>query len=321
MHVVRMAQVGAADVLTPQQVPAPTPGRGDVLVKVTAAGVNFIDVYHRTGRYPQPLPFVPGVEGAGTVAALGAAVDGIAVGQRVAWVNVPGAYSEYAAVPADRIIPLPEKVGDELAAASLLQGITAHYLTHASYPVREGDTVLIHAAAGGTGQMLTQIAAIRGARVIGTVSTAEKEKVAREAGAAEVLRSDVDDLAAQVRALTGGSGVSAVYDGVGTATFEASLASLAVRGTLVYFGAASGLVPPFDLARLAQGSHTVIRPTLGHYIADRAEYVARATDVLDWLASGRLRVAITGRYPLAGAADAHRDLENRRTTGKLLLIP
>ena len=240
MRAIQLSEVGGPQVLRPAEVPAPEPGPGDVLVRLAASGVNFIDVYHRIGRYPLPLPFVPGVEGAGRVAAVGAEVAGVAVGDRVAWVNIPGGYAEYAVLPAERVIPLPEVIDDETAAGALLQGITAHYLTHSSYPVQPGDTVLVHAAAGGTGQLLTQLATALGARVIGTASTPAKAELAREAGAIEVLGPGDADLPARVRELTGGRGVAAAYDGVGAATFEASLAALRIRGTLALFGAASG---------------------------------------------------------------------------------
>jgi NADPH2:quinone reductase len=321
MRVVQVSEFGGPEVLAPREVDPPEPGPGEVLVRLTASGVNFIDIYHRVGRYRLPLPFVPGVEGAGVVTAVGDDVTDPTVGQRVGWVNLPGTYAEYATVPAARTIPLPDGVDDELAAAVLVQGITAHYLTRGSYPVRPGDDILVHAAAGGTGALIVQVATALGARVIGTVSTADKEKVAREAGAAEVIRyaDGTAEIPERVRALTSGRGVAAAYDGVGAATFEASLASLARRGTLVYFGAASGLVPPFDLARLAGGSLLVTRPTIGDFIAERAELLGRAGDVLGWVADGRLRVAVSERFPLAEAAAAHRALESRRTTGKLLL--
>jgi NADPH2:quinone reductase len=322
MRAVQLSEFGPPEVLVAREVDAPEPGPGEVLVRMSASGVNFVDVYHRIGRYPLPLPVIPGVEGAGEVVAVGDGVTEPAVGGRVGWVNVPGTYAEYAAVPADRVVPLPDTVTDEVAAAVLVQGITAHYLTRACYRVRPGEDILVHAAAGGTGALITQAAAALGARIIGTVSTPEKEKVAREAGAAEIIRyaEGVADVPRRVRELTGGRGVSAVYDGVGAATFEASLASLGRRGTLVYFGAASGLVPPFDLARLGAGSHQVTRPTLGDFIADRAELLERAADVFDWVTDGRLRISVSERFPLADAAAAHRALESRRTTGKLLLV-
>jgi NADPH:quinone reductase len=322
MRAVQVREFGGPEVLVPREIDAPEPGPGEVLVRLTASGVNFVDVYHRTGRYPLPRPFVPGVEGAGVVTAVGEGVADPAVGRRVGWLNRTGTYAEFATVPAGEAVPLPDKVTTETAAAALLQCITAHYLTHACYPIRPGEDVLVHAAAGGTGALVTQVATALGARVIGTVSTPEKEKVAREAGAAEIIRyaEDVDDVPRRVRELTDGRGVAAVFDGVGAATFEASLASLARRGTLVYFGAASGLVPPFELARLGAGSHLVTRPTLGDFIAERAELLARAGDVFEWLTTGRLRISVSAQFPLEDAAAAHRALESRRTTGKLLLV-
>lgn len=323
MQAVEITQYGDAEVLTPAEVDRPVAGPGQAVVEIAATGVNFIDVYHRQGRYPTPLPFVPGVEAAGRVTAVGPEVTGVSVGDRVAWVMAPGAYAQAAAIPVDRLVPLPDGVSDETAAAVLLQGMTAHFLTHDVHPVRSGDTVLVHAAAGGMGLLLTQLVTHLGGRVIGTVSTEEKEQLARGAGAAEVIRYDqVDDLAGQVRALTGGEGVAAVYDGVGASTFDASLAALRRRGVLALYGAASGPVPPVDPLRLMQaGSAVLTRPTLGDFVVSRQELLERATDVLGWVAAGTLRVTVGGRYPLAEAARAHDDLTSRRTTGKLLLIP
>ncbi len=318
MHAIQIQTYGGPEVLVPAELPTPEPGPGEVLVRTTASGVNFIDIYHRTGAYPQPLPFVPGVEGAGTIVAVGPDVTDLAVGDRVGWCNGMGSYADYVKLPAAHVVSLPDGVSDELAAAAMLQGATAHYLTHASYPVRPGDTVLVHAAAGGTGQLVTQYAHALGARVIATVSTDEKEAVARAAGADEVLRYD-DDVPKEVRRLTDGEGVAAVYDGVGRATFDASLASLAIRGTLVTFGSASGVVAPVDIARLAQGSFFVTRPSVGHYLRTPEERAERLGDVLARLADGSLRVTITERFPLAEAAAAHTALASRRTTGKLVL--
>jgi NADPH2:quinone reductase len=320
MRAIQMAEHGGPEVLTVAQAPDPEPGEGQLLVRISAVGVNFIDTYHRTGLYPVRLPLTPGSEGAGTVVAVGPGVTAFAAGDRIASTNLAGAYAELALVPANRAVPVPDGVGDEQAAAALLQGMTAHYLLFDSYPVRAGDTVLVHAAAGGMGLLVTQLATRLGAKVIGTVSTPEKEKLAREAGAVEVL--GYDGVAARVRELTGGEGVAAVYDGVGRATFDESLASLRPRGTLVLYGYASGPVPPFDLNRLATGgSLSVTRPTLQHFIATDAELLRRAGDVLGWVADGSLRIVIGGRYPLAEAPRAHEDLQSRRTTGKLLLIP
>lgn len=320
MEAIRVEQHGGPEVLTLSQSAAPEPGPGEVLVQLAAAGVNFVDTYFRAGLYPKPVPFTPGSEGAGTVIAVGAGVETPKVGDRVASADFAGSYAQLALAPAGRVVPVPEGVSDEIAAAALLQGMTAHYLLHDSYPIRPGDTVLVHAAAGGMGLLLTQLATKLGARVIGTVSTPEKEELARQAGAVEVI--GYDDIAARVRGLTGGEGVPAVYDGVGRATFDASLASLRRHGVLVLFGYASGPVPSFDLDRLQQGgSLYVTRPTLWHFIASTEELIRRAGDVYGWVVDGSLRVAVGGRYPLADARRAHEDLAGRRTTGKLLLIP
>ena len=320
MKAVQVREHGGPEVLTVTEVQQPEPGPGQVLIEVAAAGVNFIDVYHRTGLYPQKLPLVPGGEGAGRVVAVGSGVDPELVGRRVVTSSLTSGYAEYALAPADRVVPVPEALSDEVAAAVFLQGLTAHYLTHDCYPVRAGDTVLVHAAAGGVGLLLTQLATKLGARVIGTVSTPEKEKLARAAGAAYVL--GYDNIAEEVRALTDGAGVPAVYDGVGQATFEASLASLRPRGILVLYGQSSGPVPPFDLGRLSTlGSLSITRPTLAHFVTTPEELSRRASDVFGRVADGTLTVHIGGRYPLAEAGRAHEDLQARRTTGKLLLIP
>jgi NADPH:quinone reductase len=320
MKAIQLNQHGGPEVLALAEVPRPEPGPGQVLVEIAAAGVNFIDVYHRTGLYPVPLPLVPGGEGAGRVVAVGPGADAGLVGQRVVSSAFSGAYARCALAPAEQVVPVPETISDEVAAAVFLQGLTAHYLTHDSYHVQPGDTVLVHAAAGGVGLLLTQIASRMGARVIGTVSTPEKEKLARDAGAAHVI--GYDSVPDEVRRLTDGPGVPAVYDGVGRATFEGSLASLRVRGIMVLYGQSSGPVPPFDLGRLARGgSLSITRPTLAHFVATRDELTRRAGDVLGWVADGTLSVHIGGRYPLAGAATAHADLQARRTTGKLLLVP
>ncbi len=323
MRAVRIAATGGPEVLEPVELPDPAAGPGELLVDVAAAGVNFVDTYQRRGVYPVDLPFVPGQEGVGRVAALGPGVAGFAVGDRVAWANVPGGYAGRAVVPGAVAVPVPDAVPDDLAVGALLQGMTAHFLVTDCAPVGRGDTVLVHAAAGGVGLLLTQLATARGARVLAVVSTAEKAELARGAGAAEVLRSDeVDDLAAAVRALTGGHGVAVAFDGVGRDTFDASLASLRRRGTLVLHGAASGPVPPVDPQRLNRaGSVYLTRPTLHHYTATRAELLDRASAVYGAVADGGLHVRIGHRYPLARAADAHRALEARRTTGKVLLLP
>ncbi|MBI3686583.1 MAG: quinone oxidoreductase [Actinobacteria bacterium] len=321
MRALVVSEHGGPEVLAVRELPEPTPDAGQVSVRVTVSGVNFIDVYHRTGLYPMPLPFVLGLEGVGTVASLGAAVTGLAVGDRVGWSGTPGSHADVVVVPADRLVRIPDGIDDESATSVLLQGMTAHYLASSTYPVQPGDWVLVHAAAGGVGVLLTQIIRSRGGHVIGTVSTAAKETLARQFGAEHVIRyADADDVAGTVRALTGGRGVAAVYDGVGASTFESSLASLRPRGMLVLFGQSSGPVPPFDLARLnTAGSLYVTRPTLGHYLADRAELTWRAGEVLGWVADGSLSVHIGRSYPLADARAAYGDLEARRSTGKLLL--
>jgi NADPH2:quinone reductase len=317
---------GGPEVLSVVELPAPAPGPGEVLVDVAAAGVNFIDTYRRSGRYPMPFPHVVGSEGAGTVSAVGEGAA-LAVGDRVAWLDgAAGSYAECVAVQADRAVPVPDDVPLDVAAALLLQGVTAHYLVHDSAPVRAGDTVFVHAGAGGVGLLLTQLATDLGAQVLTTVSTAEKEALSRAAGAADVLRYDrLRDLTAELPAWVRDrvpGGVRAVYDGVGAATFDASLASVAVRGTLVLFGGASGAVPPFDPMRLEQaGSLFLTRPTIRHHVATRAELVARTDELFALVAAGRLDVRIGSRYPLADAADAHRALEGRATTGKVLLVP
>lgn len=313
---------GGPDALEFTDVEAKSPGAGELLVDVAAAGVNFIDCYHREGRYPLPLPFGLGLEGSGRVSAVGADVTGFAAGDRVAWSQSLGSYAEQAVVRAGDAVPVPDGVDDETAAALLLQGLTAHYLVASTYPVQQGDTVLVHAAAGGVGLLLVQLAKARGARVIGTVSTEAKEALAREAGADEVIRYDLTDFAPEVRRLTDGVGVAAVYDGVGATTFDGSLASLKPRGVLALFGASSGAVPPVDPQRLNQaGSVYLTRPSLGAHVATRDELEWRAGELFAAIAAGSLTVRIGGRYPLAEARRAHEDLEGRRTTGKLLLLP
>ena len=322
MRAIQLQTHGGPEVLIPFDVPVPEPGEGDVRVALAATGVNFVETYHRSGYYPVSLPFVPGSEGAGTVTAVGPGVDGVRVGDRVASVDLRGAYAEQAITAADRVVPVPDDISEETAAAVVLQGLTAHYLLFDSYPVRPDDVVLVHAAAGGMGLLITQIATKLGATVIGTVSTVEKEELAREAGAAEIIRYSEQDVTSEVRRLTDGAGVAAVYDGVGKDTFDASMASLRRRGTLVLYGAASGAVPPFDPQRLQHaGSIFLTRPTLGHHIAERAELERRAYDVFGWVSGGSLTVRIHDRYPLAEAPRAHEDLQSRRTTGKLLLVP
>ncbi|HEY7078009.1 MAG TPA: quinone oxidoreductase [Solirubrobacteraceae bacterium] len=312
MHAVVVTRNGGPEVLEAREVPEPEPAADRLLVAVEAIGVNYRDVYEREGRgaYANSPPLVAGIEGAGTV---------VESGERVAWVAAPGSYAERVSVPAAVAVPVPDAVSTELAAAVLLQGMTAHYLCTSTYAVREGDDVLVHAAAGGVGLLLTQMVKLRGGRVIATTSSAEKAELARGAGADETL--GYDGFADAVRELTGGRGVAVAYDAVGAATFEGSLAALRRRGTLVLYGQASGPVPPFDLERLRAGSLYVSRPALPDYTTTREELLARAGEVLGWVAEGRLDVRIGGRYPLAEARRAHEDLVSRRTTGKLLLIP
>jgi NADPH2:quinone reductase len=323
VRAIQISSAGGPDVLTPVELPDPQAGPGLLLVEVAAAGVNYIDTYQREGIYPMPLPYVPGLEGAGRVRAVGEGVTEFAVGDRVAWAENLGSYAELVAVAADKAVAVPEAVSDDAAVGALLQGMTAHFLVTDCHPVQAGEDLLVHAAAGGVGLLLTQLAAARGGRVIATVSTAEKEELARAAGAAEVIRyTEVDDLAAAVRELTGGAGVHAAYDSVGATTFDASLAALRRRGMLVLFGASSGPVPPVDPQRLnAAGSVFLTRPKLFDYNATRDELTARAAAVYSAVADGALDVRIGHRYPLAEARTAHEDLQARRTTGKLLLIP
>jgi NADPH:quinone reductase len=311
---------GGPEVLAPRDREPLTPGPDELVVDVSASGVNYIDVYHRIGRYPNPLPFTPGVEGAGTVSAVGSGVTGVRPGDRVGWANVLGGYAEQALVPASQAIPLPDEVDDQTAATVLLQGMTAHYLVHDSYQVLPGDVVLVHAAAGGMGLLLTGLVKHLGGTVLATASTEEKRQLARDAGAdLAVGYAEVPDA---VKKFTGGTGVAAVYDGVGKDTFDASLASLRTRGSFVSFGSASGPVPPVDPLRLtAAGSVFFSRPTLAHFVVAREDLLARAHDVFGWAASGVITVHVGQRYPLADAAQAHQDLEGRRTTGKLLLLP
>jgi NADPH:quinone reductase len=321
MLAIEVGRFGGPEVLEPVQRPTPEPGPGQVRVDLAATGVNFVEVYHREGRYPGSLPFVPGGEGAGTVSAVGPGVTEVRTGDRVASVDLAGAYAAQALVAADRTVAVPDGTSPETAAAVLLQGLTAHYLVHDTYPVRPGDTVLVHAAAGGMGLLLTQLVTRLGGRVLATVSTADKERLARDAGAAAVIRYTEADVVEEVRRITDGAGVAAVYDGVGASTFDASLASLRRRGTLVLYGAASGAVPPFDPMRLQHaGSVFLTRPTLGHHVADSATLRRRSGDVFGWVADG-LSVRVHERYPLAEAGRAHTDLQARRTTGKLLLVP
>jgi NADPH2:quinone reductase len=307
--------------LRPIEIELPEPGPGQALVTVAAAGVNFIDIYFRQGVYPRPLPFIPGSEGAGVVAAVGAGVTEVAIGDRVAWETVFGSYAGAVIAPVDHLLPVPDGVDLLVAAALPLQGMTAHYLATDVHSITPGETVLVHAGAGGVGLLLTQIAKIRGAQVVTTVSTPEKAGLSRAAGADEVVVG-YDGFAERIRELTGGEGVPVVYDGVGKDTFDASLSCLRRRGIMVLFGASSGQVPPFDIQRLNRGGSLLLtRPTLGDFVVTRDEMVRRAGDLFGWIAEGRLDVRIGASYPLADAARAHEDLAARRTTGKLLLIP
>ena len=322
MRAIQLTQTGGPDVLTLTDLPMPQPKAGEALIRLTAVGINYIDTYHRSGLYPVPLPFVPGSEGAGVAEQVGDGVSGLAVGQRVAFATQSSAYAEYALVPADKLVPIPDYLTDQQAAAALLQGMTAHYLAYTTYPIHPGDTVLIHAGAGGVGLLLTQMARRRGARVITTVLTEEKAQLSRENGADEVVLYTQTDFAAEVKRLTGGQGVHAVYDSVGQSTFEGSLNSLRPLGTMVSFGNASGAVGPFAPALLAaKGSLMFTRPTLGHYTLTRSALLERAGSVFNGIASGDLTLLIQPPYALADAAQAHRDLESRGTTGKLLLVP
>jgi NADPH2:quinone reductase len=320
MKAILIQQTGGPEVMALTEVPVPEQKANEALVKVHASGVNFIDVYYREGRYPSPLPFINGQEGAGIVEKVGADVHDLNPGDAVAWCSVLGSYAEYAAVPAEKLVKVPAGIDLSVAAAVMLQGMTAHYLAYSTFKLKSGDTALVHAGAGGVGLLLTQMATHIGARVIATVSTAEKEKLVREAGAAEVIRYTVADFEAETKHLTGGHGVDVVYDSVGRTTFEKSLNCLRPRGLLALFGGSSGAVPPFDLIQLSRkGSLFITRPTLMDYTATRDELVQRADAVLGAVQAGWLKVRMEHRYALADAAQAHRDLEARKTTGKLIL--
>jgi NADPH2:quinone reductase len=322
MRAVVVTEHGGPEVLKVAEREAPQPGPGQLLVDVAAVGVNFMDIYQRQGRppYAGAVPYVPGAEGAGTVAAAGPDVEGFAEGDEVAWTGVPGSYAEQVVLPADLAVPVPGGVDLQTAAATLLQGMTAHYLATSTYPIAGGDHVVVHAAAGGVGLLLTQMATMRGGVVIGTTSSRAKADLARQAGARHL--AGYRDFTETVREVTGGAGAAAVYDGVGQSTFDDSLSCLRPRGCMILYGAASGPVPPFDLQRLAAGgSLFVTRPTLGSYMATRGELLHRASDLFGWIRDGRLDIRIGGTYPLDQAARAHADLSARRTTGKLLLLP
>jgi NADPH:quinone reductase len=324
MYAIEVAETGGPEVLTRVEREQPTPGPGQVLIKAEAIGVNFIDTYFRSGLYPRATPFVVGTEVCGTVVAVGDDVAALTVGDRVVTAQADGAYAEYCVAAADFVAYVPDSVPAEAAASALLKGMTAHYLIKSVYPVQQGDTVLVHAGAGGVGLILTQWATSMAVKVITTVSTPEKAELSRQAGAIEVLDypEDPAEFGAKIRELTGGVGVAAVYDGVGASTFDASLASLALRGTLALFGAASGPVPPFDPQRLnAAGSLFLTRPTLAHYTQTSDEFSWRAGELLSAIATGTLSVTVSERYPLADAARAHTDLQGRRTVGSVVLVP
>ncbi len=322
MKAVRVHNYGGAEVLTLEDIPIPEPKTGEARVKIEASGVNFIDIYQRIGLYPLQTPFTLGMEGAGVVDAVGEAVTEVKIGDRVAYAMISGSYAEYAVVPAAKLAPLPANLDSQSAAALMLQGMTAHYLTDSTYPLHEGETALVHAAAGGVGLLLVQIAKMRGARVIGTVSTEAKAQLAKQAGADEVILYTQADFSAETKRLTAGAGADVVYDSVGVTTFDKSLDCLRPRGYLALFGQSSGPVPPLDPAKLAaKGSLFLTRPSLPHYILNRAELLKRAADLFQWTASGALKLRIDRVFPLSEAAEAHRLLESRRTTGKVVLVP
>ena len=322
MKAIQVQKTGGPEALTLLDLPVPKPKPNEALVKISAIGVNFIDVYFREGRYPSPLPFIDGQEAAGTVAEVGSEVKSLKPGDRVAYTNVLGSYAEYAAVPADRLIKIPDRLKDQEAAAAMLQGTTAHYLVFSTYPLKKGETALIHAAAGGVGLLLVQMAKNLGARVIGTAGSEQKVQLARHAGAEEVINYNQQDFEAETKRITDGKGVHVVYDGVGKSTFDKDLNVMRPRGYVVLFGGASGPVPPFDPIKLSQkGSLFLTRPTLLHYTSTREELEWRATDVFKMIIEGKLKLRIEHIYKLEEAQQAHRDLEARKTTGKLLLIP
>jgi NADPH2:quinone reductase len=322
MKVIEVKQPGGPEALELVEIPVPQPKANEAVVKIAAVGVNFIDTYQREGRYKLPLPFVAGQEGAGVVTAVGSEARSVKPGDRVAWAGIQGSYAEYIAAPANRLVAVPAGVSDREAAALTLQGMTAHYLAHSTFPLKAGDTALVHAAAGGVGLLLVQIAHGIGARVIGTVSTEEKAKLARAAGADDIIFYTQDDFESETRRLTGGKGVDVVYDSVGKTTFEKGLNVLRPRGMMVLFGGSSGAVPPFDPIMLSsKGSLFLTRPTLGHYTATREELAARASELFDMVAKKKLKLRVEHVYPLAEARQAHRDLEGRKTTGKLMLVP
>ena len=322
MKAIRIHEHGGPDALRYEDVPDPKPRDGEALVKLEAIGLNYIDTYHRTGLYPLGLPFIPGLEGSGIVEAVGSGVSEVGVGDRVAYGSVPNSYADFVVAPGEKLVRLPSGLDTKTGAAAMLQGMTAHYLAHTTYPLKRGDSALVHAAAGGVGLLLVQMAKRCGARVFGTVSTEGKAKLAREAGADEVILYSEQDFLSEVKRLTDGRGVDVVYDSVAKTTFEKSLDSLRPRGYLVLFGQSSGPVPPIDLITLSQkGSLFITRPSLGSYTSTREELLHRAEDVLGWVSSGELKLRIGETLPLSEAAEAHRRLEGRKTTGKVLLIP
>jgi NADPH2:quinone reductase len=322
MHAIRIHETGGPEVLQWEAVTVRDPGRGEIRVALTAAGLNYIDTYHRRGIYPMELPFTPGLEGAGTVQAVGEGVTEFAVGDRVAWTGVIGSYADAAILPVDDVVAVPDSIPLETAAAAMLQGLTVHYLATSTFPLGAGHRCLIHAGAGGVGRVLIQVAKLLGAEVFTTVSTAAKAELAASAGADHVIRYTDEDFVAAVEAAVGPKALDVVYDGVGAATFDGSLSLLEPRGTMVLFGQSSGVVPPFDLGRLASmGSLFITRPTLFSYIAERPELVRRASELFEWIESGAVEILVGRRFPLAEAADAHRALEGRATVGKVLLLP
>ena len=322
MKAVRIHAPGGPEALKYEDAPQPTPKAGEAIVKVDAAGLNYIDVYFRTGLYKGEYPMTLGMEAGGTVAAVAPGVTEVAVGDKVAYTGIPGAYAEYAAVPAARLVKLPGGLSTKQGAATMLQGMTAHYLACSTYPLKKGDTCLVHAAAGGVGLLLCQIAKLRGARVIGTVSTDDKAKLAREAGADEVILYTKQDFESEVKRLTDGKGLQVVYDSVGKTTFDKSLNCLAPRGMLALYGQSSGPIGPFDVAQLgAKGSLFLTRPSLNAYSAARDELVQRSTELFGWIRDGKLRLRTEFEFPLKDAGEAHRALEGRKTTGKVLLVP
>lgn len=322
MYAIRVHEFGGLESLRYEEAATPEPGAGEARVKIEAAGVNFIDIYHRTGQYPSELPITPGMEGAGVVDAVGPEVEHVQVGDRVAYAMQPGSYAEYAIVQGWKLVPMPDDLDAQRAAAVMLQGMTAHYLSHSTYPLQPGDTALIHAAAGGVGHLLVQMAKQRGARVIGTVSTEEKARLVREAGVDDVILYTQTDFEEETKRLTDGEGVNVVYDSVGKTTFDKSLNCLKPRGYLVLYGQSSGAVSAFDPQILnRKGSLFLTRPSLGHYVADRAELLQRTGDLFEWIANDELEVRIDKTFPLVEAPEAHRYMEGRKTKGKLLLIP